>query len=571
MNTGVNVCASSYGSVQWPDINWAQCMRNVRRLQIRIVKATVESRWNKVKVLQRLLTSSFSGKALAVKRVTENDGKKTAGVDGQVWSTPESKAHAIQNLNGRGYQPLPLRRVYIPKSRTKMRPLGIPTMKDRAMHAVHLLALEPISETKADRNSYGFRPERATQDAIEQCFIILSKKTSSVWIFEGDIRGCFDNINHGWIIDNIPMDKKILRKWLKAGYIHKRILYPTDSGTPQGGIISATLANMTLDGLEAELKKFRRQDKVHMVRYADDFIITGNSKELLENEVRPLVEKFLSARGLELSPEKTRITHIDKGFDFLGVNIRKYNGKLLIKPSKKNVKACLDKVRKAIKDNKAAKQINLIRLLNPIIKGWANYHKTVTAKDAFNSVDNEIWLSLWQWAKRRHPEKSPVWIKKKYFKPAGNRNWVFAADDMEKFHSNGKPFEIALFRASDIPIKRHIKIKGEANPFDPKFETYFEERSTSKMRAKFKGNKRLLSLWLNQGGNCPLCGQQITDDMKGQLHYINRKVAGGSNNLSNLILTHYTCHREVHDRKLDVMEPVAERQLMKGLSRVSGN
>src|ERR1039458_573445 len=231
MNTGINVCASSYGFVQWPNINWTRCIRNVRRLQIRIVKATQDGRWNKVKVLQRLLTSSFSGKALAVKRVTENDGKKTAGVDGQVWSTPESKSQAIQNLNRRGYQPFPLRRVYIPKSRTKMRPLGIPTMRDRAMEAVHLLALEPISETKADRNSYGFRPERATQDAIEQCFRILSMKTSATWILEGDIRGCFDNINHEWLIDNIPMDKKILHKWLKAGFIHKRILYPTEAGT----------------------------------------------------------------------------------------------------------------------------------------------------------------------------------------------------------------------------------------------------------------------------------------------------------------------------------------------------
>jgi len=553
MNTGVNVCASSYGNVHWPDIDWAQCIRNVRRLQMRTVKATQEGRWNKVKVLQRLLTGSFSGKALAVKRVTENEGKRTAGVDRQLWSTPESKSQAVQNLNGRGYKALPLRRVYIPKSRTRMRPLGIPTMRDRAMHAVHLLALEPISETKADRNSYGFRPERATQDAIKQCFIILSKRASSKWILEGDIKGCFDNINHEWLIDNIPMDKKILRKWLKAGYIHKRILYPTDAGTPQGGIISPTLANMTLDGLEAELKKFRRQDKVHMVRYADDFIITGNSKELLENEVKPLIEKFLSVRGLELSPGKTGITHIDKGFNFLGENIRKYSGKLLIKPSKKNVKACLDKVRKAIKDNKTAKQINLIRLLNPIIKGWANYHKTVTAKDTFKRVDNEIWLSLWQWAKRRHPEKSPVWITKKYFKTAGNRNWVFAADDMEKFHSNGKPFELALFRASDIPIKRHIKIRGEANPFDPEFETYFEERSTSKMRDNLKGNRRFLSLWLNQGGNCPICHQKITADMQWSLHHITRKVEGGSSNVSNLRLTHHHCHRKVHARMLEVV------------------
>ena len=553
MSTGVNVCASSYGTVQWPDIDWAQCIRNVRRLQMRIVKATQEGRWNKVKVLQRLLTGSFSGKALAVKRVTENQGKRTSGVDRQLWSTPESKSQAVQNLNRRGYKPLPLRRVYIPKSRTKMRPLGIPTMKDRAMEAVHLLALEPITETKADRNSYGFRPERATQDAIGQCFIILSKKTSAKWILEGDIKGCFDNINHEWLINNIPMDKKILHKWLKAGYVYKRILYPTEAGTPQGGVCSATLANMTLDGLEAELKKFRRQDKVHMVRYADDFIITGNSKELLENEVKPLVEKFLSARGLELSPEKTSITHIDKGFDFLGVNIRKYSGKLLIKPSKKNVKAILDKVRNAVKDNKTAKQINLITLLNPIIRGWANYHKSVTAKETFKHVDNEIWLTLWQWAKRRHPNKSPVWIKEKYFKTTGNRSWAFVTENVEKVSPNGKPFVITLFRASDIPIKRHIKIKGEANPFDPKFETYFEERSTSKMRDTLKGSKRLLSLWLNQGGICPICQQKITVDMQWSLHHITRKVVGGSRNLLNLRLTHQHCHRKVHSCKLEVV------------------
>ena len=480
MNTAVNVCASSYGTVQWPDIDWAQCMRHVRRLQVRIVKATQEGRWNKVKVLQRLLTSSFSGKALAVKRVTENEGRRTSGVDGVLWSTPKAKSRAVQNLNGRGYKPLPLRRVYIPKSRNKVRPLGIPTMKDRAMQALHLLALQSVSETMADRNSYGFRPERATHDAIEQCFLMLSRKTSAKWILEGDIKGCFDNINHGWLIDNIPMDKKILRKWLKAGYIYDRILYPTDAGTPQGGIISPTLANMTLDGLEAELKKFCRQDKVHMVRYADDFIITGNSKEFLENEVKPLVETFLSARGLELSAEKTSITHIDQGFDFLGVSIRKYNGKLLIKPSKKNVKACLDKVRNAIKDNKTAKQINLIKMLNPILRGWATYHRTVSAKETFRHVDNENWKSLWQWARRRHPNKRPAWIVRKYFKKVGNRHWEFAAEDTEKTYRDGKPLEISLCRAFDIPIRRHIKIKGEANPFDPKFRTYFEERRFSK-------------------------------------------------------------------------------------------
>jgi RNA-directed DNA polymerase len=444
---------------------------------MRIVKATQAGRWNKVKALQRLLTSSFSGKALAVKRVTENEGRKTAGVDGQLWSTPRAKSQAVQNLNRHGYKPLPLRRVYIPKSSGKKRPLGIPTMKDRAMQALHLLALEPVSETTADRHSYGFRPERATQDAIRQCFTLLSRKGSAKWVLEGDIRGCFDNISHEWIIDNIPMDKKMLHKWLKAGYIHNRTLYPTEAGTPQGGIISPTVANMTLDGLQVELKKFRGKDKVHMVRYADDFIITGNSKELLENEVKPLVEKFLS-------------THIDEGFDFLGVNIRKYRGKLLVTPSKKNVKTCLDKIRVIIKGNKAAKQINLISALNPVIRGWANYHRSNSAKETFLRVDYEIWNALWRWAKRRHPNKGTGWIKEKYFKTAGFRHWVFAAEKEEKSHSEGKSPIVSLFRASDVPIKRHIQIKGEANPFDPQFDSYFEERKTAKMWNKLKGRTR---------------------------------------------------------------------------------
>jgi len=481
MTTVNTVGAASRKPDEWDSLAGLKLSGNVRRLQVRIVKATKEGRWGKVKALQRLLTHSYSGKVLAVCRVATNRGRKTAGVDRVLWNTPEKKARAVHDLKQRGYNPQPLRRVYIPKSNGKMRPLGIPTMKDRAMQALYLLALDPVAETTADPNSYGFRPRRSCADAIEQCFSILTRSNPQ-WILEGDIRGCFDNINHEWLIDNIPMDKKVLLKWLKAGYIHKRTLYPTEAGTPQGGIISPALANMTLDGLEAELEKFRLQDKVHMVRYADDFIITGNSKELLEDEVKPLVEKFLSARGLELSPEKTSITHIDQGFDFLGVNIRKYNGKLLIKPSKKNVKAFLDKVRNAIKDNKAAKQINLIKMLNPIIRGWANYHRSVTARETFERVDTEIWRTLWKWAKRRHPAKRTLWIKEKYFKTTGHRRWVFVTEDSAQLCPNGKPLMTSLFYASDTPIKRHIKIRGEANPFDPQFGTYFEERSTSKLR-----------------------------------------------------------------------------------------
>jgi len=470
------VAAPSHETTDWQSLNWAKIHRQVQRLQMRIAKAAREGNLREVKAFQRLLTRSFAAKALAVKRVTENKGKKTPGVDGVIWSTPKAKFKAVLSLNRRGYKPLPLRRTYVPKSNGKKRPLGIPIKKDLAMQALYKLALEPVAETMADKNSYGFRPLRSTADANQQCWIALAKKTSPAWILEGDIKGCFDNISHDWLMANIPMDKDILRKWLKAGFIDLGTLYPTSAGTPQGAIISPVLANMTLDGLEAELKKaFRQKDKVHMVRYADDFIITGASKAILEDKVCPLVKSFLRARGLELSFEKTRITHIDEGFDFLGQHIRKYGGKLLVKPAKKNVKAFLDKVRKSVKANLTAKQVNLIGLLNPIIRGWANYHRHVAAKETFSKVDHRIWQALWQWCRRRHPKKGTRWIKPKYFKKRGTRNWVFAAET-ERVRPDGKPAMLELARADKTKIWRHVKIRAKANPFDPSWDSYFEER-----------------------------------------------------------------------------------------------
>jgi RNA-directed DNA polymerase len=273
-----NAGAASHAEVDWHAIDWQQVHQNVRRLQARIVKATQERRWGKVKALQRLLTHSFSGKALAVKRVTENQGKRTPGVDGETWNTPVKKATAVHTLRQRGYKPKPLRRVYIPKSNGKMRPLGIPTMRDRAMQALYLLALEPIAETTGDRNSYGFRTGRSTADAIVQCHMDVSRKGSAKWVLEGDIKACFDRISHDWLLANIPMEKAILRKWLKAGFMERHVFNPTEEGTPQGGIISPVVANMALDGLEQRLRDIFPHDyahlqaRIHFVRYADDFV-----------------------------------------------------------------------------------------------------------------------------------------------------------------------------------------------------------------------------------------------------------------------------------------------------------
>ena len=496
MNVELSMCASSGKATTWGQLDWPQHERHVRRLQARIVKATQEGRWGKVKALQWLLTHSFSGKALAVKRVTENQGKRTPGVDGVSWTTPGAKHKAIGTLHRHGYQPQPLRRIHIPKANGKLRPLGIPTMKDRAMQALHLLALAPVAETTGDPNSYGFRPERCPADAMEQCHIVLSRKPSATWILEGDIRGCFDHINHDWMLQHIPTDTEVLRKWLKAGYVENRTLFPTEEGTPQGGIISPTLANLTLDGLEQLLAKHfpkgtwrdgeRWCSKVNLVRYADDFIITGVTKELLENEVKPLVEQFLRDRGLQLSPEKTCITHIEQGFDFLGQTVRKFGGKVLTQPSKRSTQVFLEKVRTILKKEVSASQANLIGQLNPVIRGWVNYHRHAAAARTFSTMEKVIWRSLWHWAKRRHPCKGSYWVADRYWHTEKNRRWVFAVDTGERT-PEGKPIWRRLVNPSQTKIQRYVKVKGPANPFDPHWRPYFEERAFFK---RFGINRR---------------------------------------------------------------------------------
>jgi RNA-directed DNA polymerase len=469
--------ASSPSSI-WDAIDWRPLIEGVRRLQMRIAKATREGRWGKVKALQWLLTHSSAAKLLAVRRVVSNPGRNTAGVDGIVWRTAGQKLRAARSLRRRGYSPQPSRRIYIPKKNGKLRPLGIPTFGDRAMEALQLLALEPIAETLADVNSYGFRPKRSTADAIGQCFNVVAQKHSAQWIFEGDIKACFDQISHPWLNDHIPMDKLILRKWLAAGYMDEGVVYPTEVGTPQGGIASPALANMALDGLEEVARRAAPlNQKVYVVRYADDFIITGASKEVLEMKVKPAVVAFLKERGLELSEEKTRITHIDDGFDFLGFNVRKYAGKLLIKPSKKAIKSFLERIRETIKANVATKTEDLIRQLNAKLRGWSNYFRHVVAKKTFGYVDDQVYRALITWINRRHPNKSARWKRQRYFRSEGRRNWVFFASVRD---ASGQVTCLDLFQAMSVPIVRHIKIQAQATPYDPAFTDYFARRAQSR-------------------------------------------------------------------------------------------
>ena len=541
-------CASPGIATCWEAIDWQKALAYVKKLQVRIVKAQKEGHYSKVKSLQWLLTHSFYAKALAVKRVTSNQGKRTSGVDHELWLTPQANFNAISKLNRRGYHPQPLRRHYIPKKNGKMRPLGIPTMTDRAMQTLYKFSLEPIAETYADPNSYGFRIGRSTHDAIEQCFTDLNKGKSPEWILEGDIKGCFDHISHEWLLENIPMDTQILEKWLKCGYVETRKLFPTDEGAPQGGTISPTLMNMTLDGLERLLQERlpTRQkvngrthfNKLNFVRYADDFIITGESPEFLRDKVLPIVKEFLTERGLQLSEEKTVITHIEDGFDFLGKNIRKYNGKLLIKPSKTSVKSFLEKVRSIIKGNKSTKQETLIRKLNPVIRGWVNNQRYVVSSKVFSRVDYEIYKCLWQWAKRRHKKKSHKWIAQKYWHHIGSRQWTFSVP-YENQSTEGEPLYCKLEYATDTKIIRFKKIVAEANPFDECWTDYFEEREGEKLLNSTKGREKLLTIWRRQHRRCPVCGDLITSETGFKVH-----TPAGKNSLK--IMVHKECHEEIH-------------------------
>ncbi len=468
---------ASSADLTWDAIDWHRVKKSVHRLQMRIAKATREQRHGKVKALQWLLTHSRDAKLLATKRVTSSKGARTPGVDGKCYRTDSAKMQLAQSLKQRGYRAKPLKRVYIPKKDGQRRPLGIPALVDRAMQALYLSALEPVSESTADINSYGFRPHRATIDAIEQCFNVLGRKSSGTWVLEADIQSCFDKISHEWLLKHIPLEKRILKQWLNAGYMEKQTLFPTPEGTPQGGILSPTLANMALDGLELAAQAASKS-KLYVVRYADDFVVVGKCKMELENEIKPAIQRFLRERGLTLSPHKTLISNVNQGFDFLGFNVRKYQGKLLIKPAKKSIHAFLRNIRSLIKSQKTAPTDRLINMLNPKIRGWAYYYRHVVAKQTFGYVDDCIYHTLAQWARRRHPNKNFAWIRKHYYCSRGFRRWIFFAPTT----IGGEKKTLELVKAQHISIKRHVKIQAKANPYDPAYREYFAKRKKLKLR-----------------------------------------------------------------------------------------
>lgn len=561
----------------WATINWKLAKKRVRNLRQRIYRATQNGQWNKVRSLMKLMLRSYSNLLLSVRRVTqENQGKKTAGIDKETALTPAKRTKLVNEmLNYELWKAKPTKRIYIPKANGKRRPLGIPCIRDRVAQAVVKNALEPSWEARFEANSYGFRLGRGVHDAIEQSWIRLQRGRDT-WILEADIKGCFDNISHEYILRVIggTPGREIIKQWLKAGYIETEMFHETESGTPQGGIISPLLANIALDGLDDLLsqhkkvkvyqyaygKKKEKYKKYGFIRYADDFIVTAETKEDIE-EIIPAINEFLKNRGLELNQDKTHITHVGKGFNFLGFHIRQFNGTTLTLPQKEKVLEKIREVRAWLKKNINATPEQVIGYLNPIIRGFGNFYKTGTSKEVLRYFDDQIWKALWKWAKKRHNTQNNKWgakrVKKKYFRTYKGRDWTFYARTQDR---RGRPKLIHIFRANSIPIEHHVKVKGISSPDDPSLNKYWKDRQTKYGKSYWPENSKLRKVAERQKWKCPVCGEHLfngTEREREELH-THHKIQvkdGGTDNIENLIHMHKSCHQHLHSNKTKVVSP----------------
>ena len=470
------------GLVDWYAINWHAVQKRVRNLRRRIFRATQNKQWKLVRNLSKLMLRSFSNLLLSVKRVTQlNKGKRTPGVDSQVALSPKSRVKlAHEMLKYKTWKVAPAKRVYIPKSDGKQRPLGILTIKNRTAQAIVKNALEPYCEALFESHSYGFRPGRSAHDAIEQCWRRLNRHCKDRWILDADIKSAFDSISQDFILSKLKFfpARGLIKQWLKAGYMEKEIFHDTTTGVQQGGIVSPVLANLALDGLQELVAGSRG-----FVRYADDFIVTARTMEDLL-VLKPLIEKWLAKRGMILHPDKTKIVHIQEGFDFLGFNIRQYRGTCLVKPEKKKVLGLLKRVRLWLKSHPSTTPEFMVRYLNPIINGWALYYRHAVSKQAFDYVRHQLWKTVWRWCLRRHPNKSYRWIKDKYFTYHDGQDWRFYANIRT---SNGIVCREYFADPSKIPIQRHIKVRGDASPDDPSLGEYWNSRLNRKRSATKTG------------------------------------------------------------------------------------
>lgn len=556
----------------WHDTPWQECNKKVQDLQNKIVKATLEKDMRRIYQLQNQLISSFEGRAIAIRNVVTSSGSKTPGIDKQVWNTPEKRFNAIETLgtitkNPNNYKSQPLKRIMIPKANSsELRPLGIPTMIDRAVQAVYLLALDPVIETTSDKNSFGFRKNRSQHDAIAYIRTILDKAVSPEYILEADISKCFDKISHKFLMENTPIcHKHVLNQWLTSGYIFENKLYKTTEGTPQGGIISPLLCNIALNGLEGHVKSVfpahkdvnGKKPKVNIYRFADDLIVTGNNEEIL-SEIKKSIAEFLKIRGLELKDSKTRIVSIHTGFDFLGFNITRkpYNPRLnkitqqktvlIIKPADKAVVSIKAKLKQIFLNYNEI--IAIIREINPLLRGWGNYFNiSYHSQQTFISIGHFVWDSMLKWVSKKHPNLALRKAVSKYIvkgKTSSNHKWVWGIkkENLEELN------RLTIFNISETPIKIKTLLKLDQNPYLLENKSYFQKRLINKNAAKFRE-----AIFKKYDHLCPLCNETLHNGETVELHHIKPAKDGGEYSLTNIQPLHQICHISItHRNKLKI-------------------
>jgi len=538
----------------WDSVDWRRTARNVRNLRHRIFRATQAGDLRRVSSLQKLMLRSRSNILMAVRRVTQvNAGKNTPGVDKLVVKTPAGRGRLVDHLSTlQPWRASPARRVYIPRPDGRQRPLGIPTVLDRCLQARVKNALEPEWEAKFEGSSYGFRPGRGCHDAIQKVYLLARPNKRKKWIVDADIKGAFDNINHDFLLKAIgeAPGRELIRQWLKAGIMEDGGFHATEMGTPQGGVISPLLLNIALHGMEAALDvRLRSNGEIRgpraVVRYADDFVVFCESEEDATRVRDKILPPWLAERGLTLSKEKTQIVHLRQGFDFLSYNVRHYpcpktartGFKLLIRPSKKAVARRREQLREVWNSLTSCPIQHVLARLNPIIKGWANYHRVVVASETFAKMDDWMFRRAIRYVKRLHPTKSTDWYTRTYWgklNPKSNDKWVFGDKRSGRY----------LWKFSWVKIVRHVLVQGTASPDDPSLREYWWERQ--KLTNLSDSDIRLAEA---QDWRCPVCGRDlIIEGEELHRHHKQPKGQGGTDAYANRELLHLFCHQQRHAR-----------------------